>query len=156
MTATFENTVSILVKAYLEGTLLKGHCCACAVGNICASAVGAKIIEVERWKGNYSSSGTADWDTGSPRWASVFLTVEEDRQVRRPDRYVDEAKRQIDATGYTWQQLAKIEAAFEGAMEGYNDATEFAGLMAVVDVLANIHGIDLAAAESAKLLFVRA
>lgn len=32
---------------------------------------------------------------------------------------------------------------------------QFAGLMAVVDVLADIHGIDLASAEVAKSLFVK-
>jgi len=37
-TANFNDTVDILVKAYLNDTLEHGVCSACAVGNICLAA----------------------------------------------------------------------------------------------------------------------
>ena len=61
---------------------------------------------------------------------------------------------QAEATGYTIYQLNAIERAFEGVDELATDRM-FLGLMAVVDVLAEIHGIDLKQREEAKLLFVK-
>lgn len=63
----------------------------------------------------------------------------------------------IDQTGYSEVELAKIEFAFESADEGSTeDENMFNGLMAVVDVLAEIHGVDLTSKEQAKKLFVKA
>jgi hypothetical protein len=69
MKASFDNTVSILVKAFLEGTLAKGDCDACAVGNICAAAVGTTVVKtgyIYPWA----------WaNDGAALWGSVFCTV---------------------------------------------------------------------------------
>lgn len=153
--ATFDNTVGILVKAYLEGTLLKGHCYACAVGNICAAALGKQVVGVVRSEN--SDAIDANW-SGSGHyamWRYVFMT-RFGKQDCNEDAYESLAKQEIDATGYTWQQLARIEYAFETAGKGFNEAAEFAGLMAVVDVLADIHGVDLTTTTAAKALFVKA
>ena len=71
-------------------------------------------------------------------------------------------KRHIDASGYSWRELAKIEAAFESMAEyddGDNDInidqSMFNGLMAVVDVLAEIHEISLETTNETKKLFVK-
>jgi hypothetical protein len=157
MEASFDNTVSILVKAFLEGTLTKGHCCACAVGNICATAIGAKVSIEGR---TITGLGMAEWSDYTPVWQRAFATSDcdgESMQTTWPEKYerLPAVKEQIDATGYKWEQLARIEYAFESAEAGYGEAAEFAGLMAVVDVLADIHGIDLASAEVAKSLFVK-
>lgn len=102
----------------------------------------------------------------SPEWIALFATV--DGEQTRAFTYDDvedcwaseadfeEGVRQIEATGYTAGQLADVELAFETAAEGFTEEAEFAGLMAVVDVLADIHGIDLATAEASKLLFIKA
>lgn len=84
------------------------------------------------------------------------------QQSQHGDNYKGLAKKQIDATGYRWQDLARIEFAFETAyVGGFYDGPEaeqgmYAGLMAVVDVLAEIHGLNLEAATEAKALFVKA
>lgn len=165
MKATFQNTVDILVKAYLNGTLAHGDCAACAVGNIIAAKVGAKVdisdIDIcgGEWirNGNYLTIG----------WNEVFVT-REGQQLISPHNYFGQIKLQIDASGYSWQDLAKIEFAFESAEkpegldyaphreECLNEEWMFNGLMAVVDVLAEIHGISLESKESAKALFVKA
>jgi hypothetical protein len=40
MKATFENSVDVLVKAYLNDTLEHGQCHACAVGNLICAETG--------------------------------------------------------------------------------------------------------------------
>lgn len=154
MEATFDNTVNILVNAYLNGTLLKDHCCACAVGNICAAAIGSHVINIHK-SSKFRKPSRAKWSIGSPRWPDVFM-MGYGTQHLNPSKYEGEAKAEIDATGYSWQQLAAIEKAFEGAQKGDSEEAAFSGLMAVVDVLASIHGVDLAQAETAKSLFVKA
>lgn len=156
--ATFDNTVSVLVKAYLEGTLYKGSCAACAVGNICAAAQG---VEVD--PSDISPNGWFDHDFG-PMWQHLFITRpsgSQERAYQEEGFQEDETcnllgVEQIQSTGYTTEQLARVELAFESTQRGYTDEAAFAGLMAVVDVLADIHGIDLTTATAAKALFVKA
>lgn len=42
----FDNSIKVLVKAYLEGTLLHLEVCACAVGNLIADGMIGPIIVV--------------------------------------------------------------------------------------------------------------
>jgi hypothetical protein len=159
----FNHTVDVLVKAYLNETLEHGVCTACAVGNIIADSIGAKPT---RGGINWKRNGTEI----IPVWGKVFQSIAPGNQRVTADAYKGWEKKQIDTTGYTWQELAKIEYAFELHNSGIylDDDPEFQddyslviinqamfnGLMAVVDVLADIHGIDLEAKETAKALFV--
>lgn len=171
----FNHTVNVLVKAYLEGTLEHGNCYACAVGNIVAESTGKVFIRDEAtpteafygyrslyWDGcEYPAHGGS---TGG--WGQVFTTQESDDddleyvdgKVQEIDLrfFKGEAKKQIMSTGYSVEDLAKIEFAFE-TCKWSSDAEErmFNGLMAVVDVLANIHGISLEQKSEAKAMFVK-
>lgn len=145
MKATFENSVNVLLKAYLNDTLQHSNCHACAVGNLVAYACGLSFIN--------NSEGKKIWTSQSPVWQRVFMTSGD--QDRFPECYIGEPKEQIDSTGYTWQDLAAIEFAFETAPEGESeDDHMFNSLMAVVDVLADIHKVDLSVREEAKALFI--
>lgn len=143
--AQFSKTVDILVKAYLNDTLQHADCSKCAVGNIvnaCFPVVSGLQPSFNKYSG----------------WASVFVTDRGDNGKRylNPQNYTGLAKIEIDSTGYSWEQLSDVEHAFEMADKGNSyDEYMFNGLMAVVDVLADIHQIDLKAKEEAKLLFVR-
>jgi hypothetical protein len=163
MKPSFEKTVDILVKAYLNDTLEHGNCYACAVGNLVADSLQYKIVPYTspsrrrslsfKWEG--SSVGN-DYP-GQSGWATVFCTNGAHQELR-PEAYhaIPSAKEQIDATGYTWRELAKIEFAFErGQYSDESNDEMFNGLMAVVEVLADIHGIALEQKEEAKLLFVK-
>lgn len=157
----FNETVGILVRAYMDDTLEHANCSACAVGNIVAHAMGVSPVMSTEVKGGEPwrfSDGT------KPMWQRVFCTPVSE-QVLQPYEYTGEAKWQIDLTGYSWEELARIEAAFEKHSDRrsvsrqtieYKDKQMFNGLMTVVDVLAEIHHIDLTEKESAKLLFVKA
>lgn len=158
----FNYTVNVLVKAYLNNELAHRSCTACAVGNIIAESLGTKPkpdtdniftgFDNNRYQNGYLET-----------WFDIRnMTVRDCSQVRMTGYYVDE--------------LRKIEYAFENCDEsflqkasherneyflenkrpiGQDDEWMFKGLMAVVDVLAEIHNVDLSTKENAKLLFVK-
>jgi hypothetical protein len=151
MKPTFEQTVDVLVRAYMNDELAHRICSACAVGNIVAAALGTrpKVIGGPTvFDNNLFEDGTrTDWY---------------DAMIGSHCRGID----QIHKTGYTVSEIKQIEHAFEhapGEPEGdgmfpgktTDPVWMFNGLMAVVDVLAEIHGVDLTAKESAKLQFVK-
>lgn len=130
---TFQQTVDVLVKAYLNDNLNRMACRHCAVGNIIEASGGF----------NHKAPG-AHWPgIVSPHWASKFSPVA--------------GKFEVDSTGYTPKELKWIEIAFMNGSRPEEDGEDdnFNGLMAVVDVLADIHGVDLSVKEEAKKLFVK-
>lgn len=143
MKPTFDNTVDILVKAYLNDTLEHGNCSACAVGNLITAS------------GYVFDSASHTGPHGKFQWLA-FIYAEQGKLYYTKYLNTRTAAEQIDATGYTWQQLARIEYAFEAVEPGHcEDECMFRGLMAVVDVLAEIHNIDLEQKAQAKALFVK-
>lgn len=134
----YNKTVDILYQAYFDDMLVHGNCQACAVGNMVAANTFKKVTKV-----SYGYKGVG-WDYGCTVWQLVFMTDPDTlHQVREPAFYVGEAKEQIDATGYHWKDLAKIEYAFETADKGQSEEDYmFNGLVAVLDVLKQIHEID--------------
>jgi len=134
-TPTFNSTVDILVKAYLNDTLEHGDCKACAVGNMVRSAA-------------YPL-----WEKDSGAWYDIVVCG------NVSDQFEQLAKDQVIATGYSKKELKSIEKAFENADGDYDNFGDvidtYHGLMAVVDVLAEIHNIDLSSKEEAKKLFVK-
>ncbi len=127
----FNRALKALVKGYFDGTLEKGDCSMCAVGNMV---------------------GLADDCFTLPKWRYVFVTNEKGYQHFDLSNYRDGAKDQIDSTGYTPFELARVEKAFESSTEirGFSyplhtdqaiDQDQLNGLMAVVDVLCEIDNI---------------
>lgn len=139
----FQHTVGVLVKAYFDNTLQHGNCAACAVGNVIADACGFK------YEPRTGSSSIIGWAGKTTEDFMSWYT--EDTEG---NGMVVENSLTI-STGYSASELTRIENAFESVEQEYDDRM-FSGLMAVVDVLAEIHGIDLTEKESAKALFVKA
>lgn len=141
----FDNAISALVKAFFDGTLGKGNCCACAVGNICAAAINEKPSLKFGYIGN------------SMKWRFVFVTFSSEGQREFPSgnyKY-QEGIDLINKTGYSKVELMKVELAFElntkidwkkyplaDKSEIMQD--QYNGLMSVVDVLCEIEGIESA------------
>lgn len=157
MKPTFEHTVNILVQAYLRDELAHKICSACAVGNIVAAALGTRPKKIDNptvFDNNQFENGEfTEWFNAMH--GSFYRNT-----------------KQIEATGYSITELKRIEMAFEHAPgqpsnpDPNNDDNIFPGLttdptwmfnglMAVVDVLAEIHGVDFTLKESAKLQFVK-
>jgi hypothetical protein len=147
----FNETVGILVDAYINNTLVHGHPCGCAVGNLIARKLNIKIRLV--------GDTIPVWD-GPGSGFSWFKRLYPDK-VASGD--VLEGVFQIDMTGYSVDEIVRIESAFESTCQKGSpgnivhdsklDPDGYRGLMEVVDVLADIHGIDLSERETAKLLF---
>lgn len=130
---SFENSVSVLVKAYFNDTLVMGTCHACAVGNLVQDACGFKF--------KYIMGTILVWENQYVNW---FLSKD-----------TGEHTNQTLAIGYSIQEIRSIEYAFEGWYSRYDGLKEaerkdvFLGLLRVVDVLAEIHGVDLTVKEAA-------
>lgn len=127
----YNKTVDILFQAYYNDTLRHGDCYFCAVGNMVAAGCNFNFV-----------SGM--WDETIHAWDDVFMTFNDAMYQRiHENNYVGEAKRQIDSTGYHWKDLSKIEYAFETADKGDSEEDYmFNGLVAVLEVLKQIHEID--------------
>jgi hypothetical protein len=143
--ALFDRSVKILVNAYLNNSLVPGNCHACAVGNLIAANLNIKYDHNLKWIGRPVA------------WSRVFVTLSfKIAQVKRPWAYAGAAQEEIDATGYTWPELARLEYAFERAPRGKNaDERTFNGLMAVVETLGQIHETDEHTKAAAKELFLK-
>jgi hypothetical protein len=142
MTKRFEKAYNALYSAFMNDTLAKGSCVACAVGNIVADAMGGKV--------SYNSD-IYDWqcDLENAWWSDMFVTCDtEQRIIKIKENFeVKYLRKEIyTLTGYKWHELAKVEKAFEKNTEiccwNYRSYTEkeiledqFNGLMAVMDVL---------------------
>lgn len=151
----FDKAINSLVRAFLDETLAKGWCTACAVGNIIASSYNQALDKNYLW-------GSVDCD-GIPndRWGNVFCTDERGQQWRS---LTSDVLTLVFKTGYSIEELAKIEFAFETNTElpGYKydqySPTEimedqYKGLMAVLDVLCEIDNIDLSTKKEYKKMF---
>lgn len=144
----YHHTISVLLKAYLNETLEKGNQCGCAVGNLIADSCGL-TLRIGNF-GNYR----VDADN-MPDWLYNICTSENGYQELEEEDIEVDVQQAFTATGYSFKELARIEYAFETAAEGYTPEAEYAGLMAVVEVLADIHQLDKQEAEQSKLLFVK-
>lgn len=138
----FENAISALVEAFFSGTLAKGSCCACAVGNIIHKSFGVKpIIEGETYE------AIATYPSKCPvggEWYEIVIGDNDNLGV---------GMEQINATGFSLQEIINIENAFEvnttigcGLYSKFSKSEimedQYKGLMAVVDVLCEIEGLD--------------
>lgn len=134
----FNHTVNVLVKAYLNDTLVKGNYCQCAVGNLIQEAHKITLLN--------PSKDEIDEDDKSVLNGAVWYSAIQCKATE----FKEAAYAQIKPIGYTFEEVFEIERAFEKGAQ-----TIFESLMAVVDVLAEIHNIDLTAKEEAKKLFVK-
>lgn len=144
MTQRFEKAYNALYNAFMNDTLAKGTCIACAVGNIVADAMGAKVYKQKElgiilFRCDYVNF----W------WNDLFFTTQCGQRIIKisENNKVKQLRKKIlNLTGYTWRELAKVEKAFEENTEipfdKYNHHTskkvmedQFKGLMAVMDVL---------------------
>ena len=140
----YKKTVDILVAAYFNDTLEHGNCYACAVGNIIAGNCGYGFIKMEKNDvvaplfNVYTGCGKLYWDRDNDinnnplqkMTGGHFMELATTKQWEF-----------IRKTGYSGGELARIEHAFESAPgeEEYSDEWMFNGLMAVIEVLDQIH-----------------
>jgi hypothetical protein len=169
MKATFEHSVSVLTKAYLNNTLINGNCWACAVGNLVADSLGLQILiddDIHWGKVGETREERAAVDgERQPLWYNCMMN---NRVYSNQYNYTTigtASMAQIANTGYSLSEVTQIENAFESArlsileedqdletradLAKRDERVMYQGLLAVVDVLAKIHGVELVVNQSA-------
>jgi len=139
MEARVERAIDIFLDAINNGTLAKGTCKACAVGNLVAAGMGAKIFKVNMVR-------RFGCDMANDAWGEAFATNGFSQSVYEKELNDPMVIQNISATEFTWQELAAIEFAFERTtiinVMSYDDAEpseiradQIRGLEAVVKVM---------------------
>lgn len=141
----YRKTVDILYDAYFNDTLQHNNCFACAVGNLVATNMGFKFIKAPRghfYKGFIPNAIVWDieLDAMVEDTATYYCNYDILYSKAMPKRIIN----QIESTGYTIYQLSDIECAFESANRytKSNDKDMFKGLVAVLEVLKEIHEVE--------------
>lgn len=151
MSNRFLKAYDSLYRAYREGTLAKGACSACAVGNIIAHALNAKI---------YMSMDRVTYlcDDNNRFWVTLFGTSNSGVQRKT---YLNSNSQEIirlseklkDLTGYSVDEMAQIEFAFESSASIYPEDYQqyekpeilislYTGLTAVLEVMLKLDDIE--------------
>lgn len=152
----FHKTVGILAKAYLKGELEAESCCACAVGNLVAANCGYKIVKDEDANFIWLDSDNKEV---YPNWRYITALPKHDVYRQNSDHS------QVDATGYTPEELDQIEFVFMDARiptgsedDGllYYTYNHFQGMMNVVDYLMVLHEATEDEVRNAKDQFIEA
>lgn len=110
MTNRIEKAIDIFLDAVNSGTLAKGTCAACAVGNLVAHGMNGTISKVKSQHGDHDAFKS---DVENSNWAYAFTTSEGDQTIY--GGYLNDplVLSNVEATDFTIKELAKIEFAFE-------------------------------------------
>lgn len=130
----FHRTVKYLIKALLNDTFDYGNCYACAVGHIVAGSMGLKVV-----KAYYESFKWVDIKGKEIQslWGWVFCGG----HIWHIDH--KEGLKQLNSTGYSVGQLMQFEQEFRIGSKRKQDEDLYAGVIAVIEVLHEIHQEDL-------------
>ena len=135
MNERLKNSIEVLQRAYLEETLDAGNCEACAVGNLVAAS---------SYKGQ------------SFDWRFIFCTADGEQVIyefenpwsEEADEFYRKGLDAIKATGYSVEELARVEYAFEASLSRedgdkmLDHEYQWIRLQAVLKVLFDIEGIE--------------
>ncbi len=99
-----QNAIDVFLDALNEGTLAKGSCVACAIGNLVAKGLNGKITQ-NKYNFKCNIDNTA--------WSDLFYTSEGEQilSIRKLDD--KDVLKNINSTEFSWEELAKIEFTFE-------------------------------------------
>lgn len=155
MTERFKKAYDSLVRAFFEGTLAKGTCVACACGNIIFDAIGDPVTkeDIAIEMGGFSffrDKGDRAKELWSDKRVADLITY--------TFHVLPEYRDEINEAGYSADEFAKIETAFESntiwPITKYWKLTEeqvledqYRGLCAVVDVLMELDNMSQGADE---------
>lgn len=142
----YNKTVDILFQSYFNDTLRHSNCYACACGNIVAANMGYEFVPNKDKDDEYPAGNIMNyrqeivWHTTGGKYSSGPDTWYDELSS---DEYYENGRREIECTGYSVKEFYSIERAFEGAARGNSEEDYmFNGLVAVLEVLKQIHEID--------------
>lgn len=147
ITPRVSRAIDTFLDAINNGTLVKGTCVACAVGNLVAKGMGA-TIEVKK----YGRHTMVSCDKDVHSW-NIFFQTSNGKQsgpacnfIKASYDYVKQGELCVNSTEFTKEELAKIEFTFETNTKiRYDDYHLYAdktikndqikGLSAVIEVM---------------------
>ncbi len=134
----FNYTVGVLINAYLSDKLKRGYCGLCAVGNILNGRT--------EWSVLFCTDSYGKQRRGQELHDYIKFMTPEEIDLKSTCALID-----IGRSGYTVDELAEVEFAFETAPIGSSlDDSIFNGLVAAIDALAKIHNVELGEVEQVK------
>lgn len=110
MTPRIQKAIDIFLDAINQGTLAKGSCAACAVGNLVANGIGGKIYKKNN---DFDLRFYFDCDKENSYWGRLFYTADGRQRFNEESIFYEKAIENIKATDFTLKELMKIEYAFE-------------------------------------------
>lgn len=106
ITPRIEKAIDTLLDAINNGTLAKGNCSACLVGNLIAKGLKANIKKEK--EGDYIEFVCEIDNTG---WTDVFLTVFNCQKFNICE--LENNSHLFDSTDFNYEELRQLEYAFE-------------------------------------------
>jgi hypothetical protein len=166
MTQRVMKAIDIFLDAINGGTLAKGTCTACAVGNLVAHGLGGKVRIIRKPDFTYAYCEDERKNHVENReWSTAFRTSWESQTVDSDFFYNPEVIKNIEATDFTLEELMQIEYAFEintkYSIISYHKcapqeirADQINGLAAVVKVMLSFEDKELATDALVQELFI--
>lgn len=157
MTPRISHAIDIFLDAINNGTLAKGDCTACAVGNLVRVGMGLstdqynknnlRSVNLDINNQYHITSFLVNWSIlfATPKAGASQIRVSKEEECKILSKY-PEVKDQIESTDFTIDELAKIEEVFENStIISYHNywihpkeeirADQIKGLEAVVKVM---------------------
>jgi|GEM_PF-2224002 len=168
MTKRVQKAIDILLDALNEGTLMKGHCCVCAVGNLVRAGMlengGKRAPKNSSLLPRVSGFAVTAGGVFSGDWGMLFRSAHgRQHTVKNLIPWKEEhALKAITYTDFTKEELMQIEFAFEtntsiNTLYGYRGSKaelrkdQIRGLEAVVKVMLSFEE----STEDAKEVFTK-
>lgn len=126
-----EKDVNTLVGAFLAGKMQNGNVCHCAVGTLLQSELNVETEDQHAFMAWYHK--LQFWRSKNPDKAKRNVPDCSGQLAPEVDQKAEAFR---NTTGYTWEELNRIEGAFE-----QKQSLE-AGLLDAVAVLSDIHGLS--------------
>ena len=105
ITARIRKAIDIFLDAINDGTLAKGQCTACAVGNLVAYGLNGKITKKD--------DGQFRCTKANHLWGLIFTSSGDIQLIDKSYFNNPHALKNIKATDFTLEELMEIEFAFE-------------------------------------------
>ena len=126
----YQETVDIILDAYNQKKLIHGNPCRCFIGNIISSRANCDF---------YS-------DNINPYWIQA-LTFHRSKLLAHDahifiEEHVKEGMKQIEKSGYTIEEVDRLEHVFEEEYEKEAFDSQYLGMVAALNELAKIHEAD--------------
>lgn len=107
MTPRVQRAINIFLDALNEGTLAKGTCTACAVGNLVSAGMGGKILPKQ-------DPLYLICDKPNSNWGKAFSSTGTGKQIVNPNGFADPYVQDcIESTEFSAKELMIIENTFE-------------------------------------------